>query len=55
MQIAKSKPDPLLGSQAGESETVVFLLGHTSLQLTMAARTRSRDSDRAASGSPRSV
>jgi len=52
MQIAKSKLDPLFGNQAGESETVTFRFGHTSPQLTMALRTRSRDSVSAASGRP---
>ena len=50
----RSKLEPLLGNQAGESETVTFLLGQTSLQFDIAARTRSRDSCSAASGSPRS-
>ena len=54
MQIAKSKLDPLFGSQAGERETVTLRLGHTSPQLTIALRTRSRDSDNAASGKPKS-
>jgi hypothetical protein len=52
MHIAKSKLEPLLGNQAGESETVTFRLGHTSPQLTIALRTRSRDSVKAASGNP---
>ena len=54
MAIDKSKLDPLFGNHAGESETVTFLFGHTSDELTIAARTRSRDSLRAASGKPRS-
>lgn len=53
--IDKSKLEPLLGNQAGESETVTFLLGHVSKQLTNAALTRSRDSDKAVSGSPKSA
>ena len=52
IQIAKSKLDPLFGNQAGESETVTFRLGQTSPQLTIALRTRSLDSDKAASGNP---
>ena len=52
--IDKSKLDPLFGSHAGESETVTFLFGHTSDELTIAALTRSRDSLSAASGNPRS-
>ncbi|MEY3803636.1 MAG: hypothetical protein RL126_780 [Actinomycetota bacterium] len=51
--IDKSKLDPLFGSHAGESETVTFLFGQVSKQLTKAARTRSRDSDSAVSGNPR--
>ena len=42
--IDRSKLDPLFGSQAGDRETVTFRLGHVSLQLVSAARTRSRDS-----------
>jgi hypothetical protein len=52
IQIARSKLDPLFGSQAGDNETVTLRLGHTSLQFTIALRTRSRDSDSAASGNP---
>ena len=52
IQIARSKLDPLFGSQAGDNETVTFRLGHTSPQFTIALRTRSRDSERAASGNP---
>ena len=52
MQIAKSKLDPLFGSHAGDNETVTLRLGQTSPQLTIALRTRSRDSDNAASGKP---
>ena len=52
IQIAKSKLEPLLGNQAGESETVTLRLGHTSPQLTIALRTLSRDSVNAASGNP---
>ena len=51
----KSKLDPLLGNQAGERETVTFLFGHVSKQLTRAARTRSRDSESAVSGNPKSA
>jgi hypothetical protein len=50
--IDKSKLDPLLGNHAGESETVTFLFGHVSKQLTSAALTRSRDSESAVSGNP---
>jgi hypothetical protein len=52
MAIERSKLEPLFGSQAGDKETVTFLFGHVSKQLTNAALTRSRDSDSAASGSP---
>ena len=52
IQIAKSKLDPLFGNHAGDSETVTFRLGHDSAQFTIALRTRSRDSDSAASGNP---
>ena len=51
--IAKSKLDPLLGSQAGDRETVTLRFGQLSLLLVSAARTRSRDSLRAASGNPK--
>jgi hypothetical protein len=51
----KSKLDPLFGNQAGDKETVTFLLGHVSRQFTNAARTRSRDSDSAVSGKPKSA
>ena len=54
IQIAKSKLDPLFGSHAGDKETVTLRFGHTSPQLTIALRTRSRDSDKAASGNPNS-
>jgi hypothetical protein len=47
--------DPLLGNQAGDNETVTFLFGHISPLFTSAARTRSLDSFRAASGNPRSM
>ncbi len=50
----KSKLEPLLGNHAGDKETVTFLFGHVSKQFTSAARTRSRDSDSAVSGRPRS-
>ncbi|CAB4599152.1 unannotated protein [freshwater metagenome] len=50
--IGKSKFEPLLGSHAGESETVTFLFGHSSRELTKAERTRSRDSINAKSGNP---
>ena len=52
--IDKSKLEPLLGSQAGESETVTLRFGQLSLVFIKAARTRSRDSLRAASGRPNS-
>ena len=52
IQIAKSKLDPLFGNHAGDKETVTLRFGHTSPQLTIALRTRSRDSDNAASGKP---
>ena len=52
IHIAKSKLDPLFGSQAGESETVTFRFGQISAQFTIAALTRSRDSESAASGRP---
>ena len=52
--IDKSKPEPLFGNHAGESETVTFLLGQASLLFISAARTRSRDSESAASGRPKS-
>ena len=49
---ARSKPLPRLGSEAGERATVVRLFGHPSPELMSAERTRSRDSDNAASGRP---
>ncbi|CAB4567438.1 unannotated protein [freshwater metagenome] len=52
MQIARSKLEPLFGNHAGDNETVTLRLGHISPQFTIALRTRSRDSDNAASGSP---
>ena len=52
--IARSKAGPLFGNQAGESETVTFLLGHFCPVLVSAARTRSRDSWSEASGRPKS-
>ena len=55
IQIAKSKLEPLLGSHAGESETVTLRCGQTSPQFTSAARIRSRDSESAVSGKPKSV
>ncbi len=50
--IAKSKPDPRFCRSAGESDTVRRRFGHVSPLLTSAARTLSRASDSAASGSP---
>ena len=53
--IAKSNPDPRFGSQAGESEIVTRLFGQISPEFIKAARTRSRDSESAASGRPNNV
>ena len=47
-----SKPLPCLGNVAGESPSVIRFCGHGSAEFRMAARTRSRDSDSAASGNP---
>ena len=44
---ARSKPLPLLGTDAGLSPTVSFFCGHSAPELTTAARTRSRLSDQA--------
>ena len=52
--IERSKLEPLLGNQAGDIDTVTLRLGQISLQLVIAARTRSRDSCSAASGRPKS-
>ena len=49
---ARSKELPRLGSVAGESASVTRRCGHDWPELTTAARTRSRDSARAASGKP---
>ncbi|CAB4837863.1 unannotated protein [freshwater metagenome] len=53
--IGKSNAEPLLGNHAGDSDTVTFLFGQTSPLFTSAARTRSFDSFKAASGNPRSM
>ena len=53
--IARSNPDPRFGSHAGESEIVTRLFGQVSPEFIRAARTRSRDSESAASGNPNSV
>ena len=53
--IDKSKLEPLFGNHAGDKETVTFLFGQVSTQFTSAARTRSRDSESAVSGRPRSA
>lgn len=52
---ARSKPEPLFGTEAGESPTVSFFCGHSAPELTTAARTRSRLSTRLLSGSPTRV
>lgn len=52
---ARSKPEPLFGTEAGERPTVSFFCGHSAPELTTAARTRSRLSIRLLSGSPTSV
>ena len=52
--MGRSKLEPDFGSHAGESETTTLRFGQLSSELTIAARTRSRDSFRAASGNPRS-
>ena len=52
--MGKSKCEPDLGNQAGESETVTFLFGQRSWELSSAERIRSRDSDKARSGKPKS-
>ncbi len=50
--MARSKPEPRLGSAAGESPTVILAAGQLSPLLTMAARIRSRASRNAVSGRP---
>ncbi len=50
--MARSKPEPRLGSAAGESPTVILAVGQLSPLLTMAARIRSRASRSAVSGRP---
>ena len=49
---ARSKDDPNFGSDAGSRLTVMRRFGHVSPELTSAARTRSRASCSAVSGSP---
>ena len=49
---ARSKPLPVLRSVAGESASTTRSFGHVRPELTTAARTRSRDSCSAVSGSP---
>ncbi|CAB4556014.1 unannotated protein [freshwater metagenome] len=53
--IAQSNAEPRLGRAAGESARVIRLLGHCADELMIAERTRSRASESAASGRPRSV
>ena len=53
--MARSKQDPCFGSAAGRRFTVIRRIGHRSPELTIAARTRSRASESAASGSPDST
>ena len=50
--IAKSNPEPRLGSVAGERPTVILEFGQHSPLFTIAARIRSRASRRAVSGRP---
>ena len=50
--IARSNPGPALRRSAGARLAVIRLSGKSNPQLTIAARTRSRDSRTAASGSP---
>ena len=50
--MAKSKPQPDLGSDAGDRFTVMRLLGNSKLALMMAERTRSLLSLTAVSGKP---
>ena len=52
--IGRSKPEPLFGSHAGESETVILVCGQRFPELLIADRIRSRASLSAASGNPRS-
>ncbi len=52
---ARSNPEPLFGTEAGESPTVSFFCGHSAPEFTTAARTRSRLSTRLLSGSPTRV
>src|SRR5262249_1864418 len=49
---ARSKPEPCLGRCAGSRLTVIRCSGQRSPELTIAARTRSRDSCTEASGRP---
>ncbi|SKT18974.1 Uncharacterised protein [Mycobacteroides abscessus subsp. abscessus] len=49
---ARSYTDPIFGSVAGDRAKVSRDAGHVNPQLVIAARTRSRDSCNAASGSP---
>ena len=49
---AMSYTDPIFGRVAGDSANVSRVIGHSLPQLVIAARTRSRDSCSAASGSP---
>ena len=51
--MGKSKCEPDLGNHAGESETVTFLFGQRSWELSNADRIRSRDSDSDKSGKPK--
>ena len=50
--IEMSNPLPCLGKVAGDNPSVMRRCGHGSPELRTAARTRSRDSDSAASGKP---
>ena len=52
--IARSKPGPALRRSAGARFAVIRCSGNSKPELTIAARTRSRDSRTAASGSPTS-
>ncbi len=52
---ARSKPLPLLGTEAGLSPTVSLRCGQASPLFTIAARTRSRASESALSGRPTRV
>ena len=53
--IGRSKLEPVLGSHAGERETVIRDWGQRYPEFANALRTRSRDSCSAESGNPRSV